>query len=113
MAFFQDPPKLGNTFDGDALLREHLARTLPGDAAAATEAEARTLGELAAGRLFEMQLAERHVEPRLVQWDAWGRRIDLVEETPLWREARVLAARHGLVATAYESARGPLARVHQ
>src|SRR5512138_2173071 len=113
MAFFQDPPRLGNTFDDDALLREHLARTLAPDAFPATEAEARALGELAGGRLFEQQLAERHVEPRLVQWDAWGRRIDLVEETPLWREAKVLAARHGLVAAAYERARGPLARVHQ
>jgi alkylation response protein AidB-like acyl-CoA dehydrogenase len=48
-----------------------------------------------------------------VQWDAWGRRVDRIEPTPLWREAAVLSAHHGLVAAAYEKRLGPDARVHQ
>ena len=35
MSFFQDPPRLGNQYDDDALLSEYLARALPADALAA------------------------------------------------------------------------------
>jgi acyl-CoA dehydrogenase len=113
MPFFQEPPQLGNTFDADALLAEYLARTLPPSALAAVEAEAREAGEIAGGRLADRQRAERLLEPRLVAWDAWGRRPDAIELTPLWREAKEVACRFGLVACAYEAALGPLARVRQ
>src|SRR5438045_864002 len=101
MAFFQDPPRLGNTYDDDPLLADHLARVAP-ELAAAIAGELHELGELAAGYLRERSAAERHLEPRLVQWDAWGNRIDQIEVTPLWKEAQVLSARHGLVAAGYE-----------
>jgi alkylation response protein AidB-like acyl-CoA dehydrogenase len=111
--FFQDPPRLRNAYEDDPLLREHLARTFPPGELRDIEEELRELGELSSGRLFEQQLAERLEEPRLVQWDPWGRRVDRITLTPLWREAGALAARHGLVAAAYERRRGPLSRVHQ
>jgi acyl-CoA dehydrogenase len=113
MAFSQDPPRLGNTFASDPLLREHLERTLPPPVLRDVEPELAHLGELAGGALFELQAADRLNEPRLVQWDAWGRRVDRIELTPLWREAAALAARHGLVAAAYERRHGPHSRVHQ
>jgi len=112
MAFFQDPPRLGNCFDDDALLNEYLARTL-GDEARELLPELRELGELSGGKLYQLQLADRLNEPELTQWDPWGRRIDRIDVTPLWQEAQVLAARHGLVATAYEGAYGERARVAQ
>jgi alkylation response protein AidB-like acyl-CoA dehydrogenase len=71
------------------------------------------MGELAGGRLYSMQLADRLNEPALTQWDAWGNRIDRIELTPLWREAERLAAERGLVATAYEGRHGALSRIHQ
>jgi alkylation response protein AidB-like acyl-CoA dehydrogenase len=113
MPFFQEPPRPGNTYDRDPLLREVLARALPPDAIGGVEAELRELGALAGGRLYEMQLEERLLEPRLTSWDAWGRRVDRVELTPLWREASALAARHGLVAAAYERRLGDASRLHQ
>jgi alkylation response protein AidB-like acyl-CoA dehydrogenase len=113
MPFFQEPPRLGNAYEGDPLLRELLARTFSPEELAALEPELRHLGALAAGPLLEQQRAERQLEPRLTTWDAWGRRVDRIEVTPLWREAAVLAARHGLVATAYERRHGARSRVHQ
>ena len=112
MAFFQDPPRLANAYLADPLLRELLARALP-DALAEIEPELEHLGELAAGRLFAQQAAERDLEPRIQPWDAWGRRVDRIEVTPLWREAAALASRHGLVAAAYERRHGAASRVHQ
>ena len=59
MAFHQDPPRLGDTYAADPLLREHLARTLPAAALAEIEPELSQLGALAGGPLFELQAADR------------------------------------------------------
>jgi alkylation response protein AidB-like acyl-CoA dehydrogenase len=113
MAFFQEPPRLGNCFDDDQLLNEYLARTLPEEVRRELEPELRELGQLSGGKLYELQLTDRLNEPVLTQWDPWGHRIDHIEVTPLWKEAQVIAARHGLVATAYERAYGERSRIAQ
>jgi acyl-CoA dehydrogenase len=111
--FTQDAPELGNGFRDDPLLGGWLARTLPEAVRRDLEPELDELGALSGGRLYAMQLADLPNEPRLVQWDPWGRRVDTVEVSPLWREAEALALRHGLVATAYEPAHGRYARIAQ
>ncbi|HLU68039.1 MAG TPA: acyl-CoA dehydrogenase family protein [Kofleriaceae bacterium] len=112
MAFYQEPPRLANQYDDDALVREYLARSLPGDALAAHEPEYRELGELAA-EMYTASLADRLNEPVLTAWDPWGHRIDHIEVSPLWKRAQALSAEHGLVAAAYERPVGDLSRVHQ
>lgn len=113
MSFFQDPPRLGNQYDDDALLQSYLARTLPEDMRRAHLDEFRELGELGGNYFYQFQLRDRLNEPELTQWDAWGHRIDHIEVSPLWKEAEVLAAKRGLVATAYEQKSAELSRVHQ
>jgi len=113
MGFFQEPPRLGNQYDDDALLQNYLARTLPEDLRNSIHGELRELGDLGGGYFYQFQLRDRLNEPELTQWDAWGHRIDHIEVSPLWKEAEVLAARHGLVATAYEQKSAELSRVHQ
>jgi alkylation response protein AidB-like acyl-CoA dehydrogenase len=107
MPFFQEPPRLGNQFDDDPMLRTWVARFLP---EAASELHA--LGDLAVEH-YGKQLADRENEPVLTQWDAWGNRIDRIDVSPLWREAQGVAAQHGMVAAGYESRFGAKARVHQ
>src|SRR3982751_651082 len=107
MPFFQDPPQLGNQFDDDPVLPSWIARFVP-----EVEGDLRTVGALAA-ELYPKQLADRENEPRLVQWDAWGNRVDRIEVTPLWRKAERIAAEQGLVAAAYERKHGAYSRVHQ
>ncbi len=113
MAFFQEPPRLGNQYDADTLLREYLARVLPADALAANEPEYRELGELGGDALYRAMLEDRLNEPVHTQWDAWGQRVDAIEVSPLWRRAHVLSSERGLVALAYERPLGDLSRVHQ
>ncbi|WP_437950391.1 acyl-CoA dehydrogenase family protein [Sorangium sp. So ce296] len=113
MAFYQDPPSLGNQYDDDRVLRSYLARVLPREAAASITPSLREMGELAGGRLYRLQLADRENEPELTSWDAWGKRVDRVEVTQLWKEAARIACEHGVVATAYERAHGAFSRVHQ
>ncbi len=107
MAFFQDPPQLANQYDDDPLLPSWIARFVP-----AVADELRAIGDLAV-ECYGKQLADLEHEPVLVQWDAWGNRVDRIEVSPLWREAQVLAAKHGLVAAGYEPHHGAHARTHQ
>jgi alkylation response protein AidB-like acyl-CoA dehydrogenase len=111
--FTQKPPRLGNQYDEDRVLRSYLRRALPREVLAEVEPELREMGELAAGELLALQAADRPHEPRLTRWSAWGERIDAIELTPLWRRAKELAARSGLIATAYERRHGALSRLHQ
>jgi len=104
---------MGNQYDDDALLQSYLARTLPEDLRNSIHGELRELGALGGGYFYEFQLRDRRNEPELTQWDAWGHRVDHIEVSPLWKEAEVLAAKHGLVATAYEQKSAELSRVHQ
>ena len=113
MPYHPDPPRPGNPFSDDALLREYLWRILPASARAGVEEELKALGVLSGERLYDLQLATRLEEPSLEQWDPWGRRADRIALCSLWREAAELSARHGLVAAAYERRLGPLSRVHQ
>jgi len=113
MSFFQDPPRLGNQYDDDALLRSYLDRSLPGDMKAGLEDEFRELGELSGGYFYEFQLRDRLNEPELTQWNAWGHRVDHIEVSPLWKEAEALTAKRGLVAVAYEQKHGDRSRLHQ
>jgi alkylation response protein AidB-like acyl-CoA dehydrogenase len=107
MEFIQEPPQLGNQFDDDPLLPSWIARFVP-----AVADELRALGELAVEH-YGKQLADRDNEPVLVQWDAWGNRIDRIDVSPLWQEAQIVAARHGMVAAGYEPNHGAHARTHQ
>jgi acyl-CoA dehydrogenase len=107
MAFFQQPPRLGNQFDDDPMLVSWIARFCP-DVAASL----RAVGDLSV-EYHAKQLADRRNEPVLTQWDAWGHRIDRIEVSPLWREAQVVSAQLGLVAAGYEPRYGAYARTHQ
>jgi alkylation response protein AidB-like acyl-CoA dehydrogenase len=111
--FTQAPPQLGNQFDDDPLLGSWLRRMLPEALMKGLAGELRELGGLAGGELYRLQLADRLNEPVLTQWDAWGRRVDQVVVSPLWREAEKLAAQHGLVATGYDKGLGRFARLAQ
>lgn len=112
-SFLQAPPELGNQYTEDRVLTTYLHRTLPREVIADIEPALREMGELTGGPLYRRQLEDRLNEPRLTRWGAWGERIDEIEVSPLWREAEALAARHGVVATAYERAHGRFSRPHQ
>ncbi|MGH8316669.1 MAG: acyl-CoA dehydrogenase family protein [Steroidobacteraceae bacterium] len=111
--FVQQSPRLTNTYASDGLLKTYLEWKLGPDLLVTIEPELTELGELAAGRLFDLQRADRANEPTLTQWDAWGARIDQIEVTSLWHEAERLAVRLGLTAIPYERKEGPWSRTRQ
>ncbi len=111
--FIQAPPELGNQYEDDRMLKSYLRRKLPSDVLGDVVPALQTMGELAGGELYQMQIEDRLNEPTLTQWDAWGNRIDQIEVARLWQRAERLAAEHGVVAAAYEQTFGRHSRVFQ
>ena len=78
--FVQPPPVLGNQYREDRVLRSHLHRVLPEAVIEACTGEYDELGADAARAWSDARLRTPE-QPRLVQWDAWGTRIDRIETT--------------------------------
>ena len=72
--FFQAPPRLGNQYDDDRVLRSFLRRNIVGPVLAEIEPGLRRLGARAAGEMIGLALEAERASPALVQFDAWGRR---------------------------------------
>ena len=111
--FQQDPPRLTNTFQADAALRETLERLLPPELQRELLPEWTALGDAAAGPLIQLAHNAQADPPRHVPYDAWGRRVDEVRVAPAWTELQRAAARAGLAAIPYEGRLGAHARLHQ
>jgi len=111
--FFQDPPRLGNQYDDDALLRDYLRWRLPEKVYAEIEPDLRRLGHRAATDILALGESAEASPPRHIPYDAWGRRVDRIETSDAWRELDRIAATEGIVATAYERAHGAHSRIHQ
>ncbi|MGH3442763.1 MAG: acyl-CoA dehydrogenase family protein, partial [Nitriliruptorales bacterium] len=113
--FFQDPPGLRDEWEDDRALRAYLRRVLPPEVLSEVTPALAELGWLAASDLYELHLEmdRPESEPRLVRFDAWGRRVDRIETAPAWKEIGRHAARHGIVAAGYEDRFGAHDRVHQ
>ncbi|HET6343739.1 MAG TPA: acyl-CoA dehydrogenase family protein, partial [Myxococcota bacterium] len=113
MAFYQDPPRLTNTYTHDRVLRGYLQRHLPPAVLADIEPELVRMGAAAVGELLELSNRHRVDTPVHVPFDAWGRRIDVVRVSEAWRTFARVAAQSGLVAIPYERRHGPASRLHQ
>jgi acyl-CoA dehydrogenase len=112
---FQDPPRLRDEWEDDLALRRYVERVLPPDVRAEVEPELAAMGHLAATDLkawSDLMDTPEH-EPRLRPFDAWGRRIDDVEVSPVWDRIGAVAHERGVIATAYERAHAEHSRVHQ
>ncbi len=111
--FVQEPPQLTNTFEADPSLQLHLAHRLGSERLAEIRPQLHHLGELAAGTLQTLAVEAERDPPELIQYHAWGRRIDQVRINPAWRQIHHIAAEQGLMATAHETGFGWRSRIHQ
>ncbi len=111
--FVQAEPRPRHGLRDDWLVRSFVRHRLPPEVGTAIEPELADLATLAAGPLWDFQRADRHNEPRLTRFDAWGNRVDHIELSPLWREAERLAVQFGLTAHPRERRHGAWSRVHQ
>jgi acyl-CoA dehydrogenase len=113
--FFQEPPRLRDEWEDDLALRRYLERALPAEVHEEVAPSLAEMGHLAANDLkaWSDEMDDAAHEPRLRPFDAWGRRVDTVETSPLWDRIAAVAHEQGVIATAYERAHGEHSRVHQ
>lgn len=113
--FFQDAPQLRDEWGEDPAFRRMLQRLLPEEVMREVEPELADLGVAAATTYKEHADAldtEAH-EPRLVRFDAWGRRVDRIDTSPHWDALAAAAHERGLIAAGYDDRFGEHARTHQ
>jgi putative acyl-CoA dehydrogenase len=113
MEFYQSGPSLKNTYDSDSVLQDALKRSLPADAFGKIEKHLRHVGELAVGDWLRWSREAEANKPKLVQFDAFGRRRDEIVVSDGWRKLEAAAATEGIVASGYTREFGEFSRVYQ
>jgi alkylation response protein AidB-like acyl-CoA dehydrogenase len=111
--FSQDPPRLGNQYDDDALLRAYLRWRLPASMLADVEPDLHRLGHRAVTDILALGESAEASPPRHIPYDGWGRRVDRIETSDAWRELDHIAATEAIVATGYERKHGAHSRIDQ
>jgi len=111
--FNQAGPTLDNQYKSDPYLPGLIAQFFHDQAHQEIDAKLHHMGELAGKELYQLQLADRLNEPVLTQWDPWGKRIDQIELTPLWKKAEQVTVDFGLISLPYTKPYGALSRLAQ
>ncbi len=112
-SFFQDPPVLGNQFTDDDALQSVLRRLLPAGVLAEITPDLVRFGQRVVEDIVPLAEDAERNQPRLVQYDPWGRRIDRIDVARGWSELERVSAQEGLVAIGYERQQGPWSRLYQ
>lgn len=114
MAGYTDAsPQLGNQYDDDIVLRSYLRWRLPGSVLTDVEPDLRRLGQRAVSDILALGEQAERSPPRHIAYDAWGKRVDLIETSNAWQELDHISAAEGIVARAYERAHGANSRIDQ
>ena len=111
--FIQTAPSISNTWHSDHLLRSYLKRVIPRDFFAEIEIDLEEFGERAVTDLLALSNQAEANPPHLVNFDAWGNRIDQVVTHPAWDKLNKISAEEGIVAIGYERKYGRWSRVYQ
>lgn len=111
--FYQDVPKLTNTFESDINLTEYINRIIPDTYRKDVLKHLKAVGEKAAGEWCNWAEESEENLPVLTQYDPWGRRIDEISNSTAWKNLEKAASIEGIVATAFERKQQQYSRVYQ
>ncbi|MBX3022800.1 MAG: acyl-CoA dehydrogenase family protein [Bdellovibrionales bacterium] len=111
--FFQDPPRLTNTYKSHRWLRSYLRCKLPQDIREAIEVDLQEFGANCASTYMELARRAEREKPELVQYDAWGRRRDEIRVSTAWEELQNISAREGLISIGYTREFKEFSRLYQ
>ncbi|MCB0387024.1 MAG: acyl-CoA dehydrogenase, partial [Bdellovibrionales bacterium] len=111
--FVQEPAALQNQFASDHWLQHFLEWRLPKAQFEKAKIELERFAVRVGPEMMDLAQQAEAQEPRLVQFDAWGRRIDKIEMSPAWDKLAAIAAEEGIVAEGYERSLGGFSRLYQ
>lgn len=111
--FFQDGPVLTNQYQSDRLLKSYIKRMIPDNYFSEIDSDLNRLGERVAGDILEMaEDAEKNI-PQLIQFDAWGNRIDKIVTAHGWKALDKVSAEEGMIAIGYQRKYDEFSRLYQ
>lgn len=111
--FFQTPPRLGNQYDEDRVLKTYLEWKLPSSMLTQIQPELHRLGQRVIEDIYKLGQEAEAFPPKHVPYDPWGKRIDHIEVSQAWKELDKISAEEKLIAIGYERQHGALSRIHQ
>ncbi|KAI0685807.1 acyl-CoA dehydrogenase/oxidase [Cytidiella melzeri] len=100
----------GNPYTADVVLPSLLKRLAPSDAFVEINQDLERFGSVVLSTLRD--LSARTSEPKLVQYDHWGQRVDNLETSEGWRGLKAKMQEEGIVGIYYERRHKELSRVH-
>lgn len=111
--FVQQMPKLNNEFTDDVFLQDYLHTYFPVDWLKEIMPDLEQFGKRTANEFIEWARDAETNKPQLIQFDAWGNRIDEIKVSQGWLNLERVAAEDGLVAIGYERKYGEHSRLYQ
>ncbi|WP_131794991.1 acyl-CoA dehydrogenase family protein [Fluoribacter gormanii] len=111
--FFQTPPRLGNQYDEDRVLKTYLEWKLPSSMLMEIQPELYRLGQRVIEDIYKLGQEAEASPPKHIPYDPWGKRIDHIEVSQAWKKLDKIAAEEQLIAIGYERRHGALSRIHQ
>lgn len=84
------------------MLQSYVHRYIPEEILAPIETDLIRFGERVATEVYELGLQCEREPPQLLQFDAWGNRVDQLITSPAWKRQHDISAEEGLIANAYE-----------
>lgn len=112
-SFFQEFPSPPDLWAVDRALQAELRRRLPADVQTRVAPRLEEMGKATAGELDKLAKEADAQEPVHVPYDPWGRRVDEIRTAPAWDALKAFSAKHGIVASGYDSSLGEHRRVVQ
>jgi len=111
--FIQEIPKLNNEFTDDLFLQDYLKSYFPKETLQEITIDLTLFGKRVATEFIEWARDAEVNKPKLVQFDAYGNRVDEIIVAEGWKKLEKVAAEEGLVAIGYERKYGSFSRLYQ
>jgi len=114
MTFYQDPPLLlENQFLADKFLYSYLQRFIPDDFKKEIFTDLENFGKRVITDIYELSIQANNEEPKLINYDPWGKRIDFIKVSDAWKKLHNVSANEGIIAIAYERKFKEFSRLYQ
>lgn len=112
-SFYQPPPELPNPWAASGALQRAIKARVSDEQWQEFSAELTRFGKTVLPIIEPLGLQAERELPTLIQYDAWGNRVDQIQVSRAWSELDALSAREGMVAIGYERTYGAASRLLQ